>query len=113
MLNLFFCDYGSSLVPFQAVVPSKREFDIRAPWYLEELERGGPLEFVEEQADALQGQSFGTAGGLIVNDDRDMTWERTIPWLRSVTKLPIVLKGELRRVGCDIWLIFATRHSVR
>ncbi|KAL1707114.1 FMN-dependent dehydrogenase-domain-containing protein [Schizophyllum commune] len=85
--------YKALFLTVDAVVPSKREFDIRAPWYLEELERGGPLEFVEEQADALQGQSFGTAGGLIVNDDRDMTWERTIPWLRSVTRLPIVLKG--------------------
>ncbi|KAI5897639.1 uncharacterized protein SCHCODRAFT_02609854 [Schizophyllum commune H4-8] len=85
--------YKALFLTVDAVVPSKREFDIRAPWYLEELERGGPMEFVEEQADALQGQSFGTAGGLIVNDDRDMTWERTIPWLRSVTRLPIVLKG--------------------
>ena len=95
--------YKALFLTVDAVVPSKREFDIRAPWYLEELERGGPLEFVEEQADALQGQSFGTAGGLIVNDDRDMTWERTIPWLRSVTKLPIVLKGGLGGCGRGVF----------
>jgi len=35
----------------------------------------------------------GTAGAMVQNDDRDMTWEKTIPWLRSVTKLPIVIKG--------------------
>ncbi|TRM65727.1 FMN-dependent dehydrogenase-domain-containing protein [Schizophyllum amplum] len=85
--------YKAIFLTVDAVVPSKREFDIRAPWYLEDLERGAPSPFLEEQADSLQGTSFGTAGGLIVNDDRDMTWEKTIPWLRSVTKLPIVIKG--------------------
>ncbi|KAL1749052.1 FMN-dependent dehydrogenase-domain-containing protein [Schizophyllum fasciatum] len=85
--------YKALFLTVDAVVPAKREFDIRAPWYLEELERGEPAPFVEEQADSLQGTSFGTAGGLIVNDDRDMTWEKTIPWLRKVSKLPIVLKG--------------------
>ena len=36
---------------------------------------------------------LGTAGALIANADLDMTWEKTIPWLRSLTKLPIVIKG--------------------
>lgn len=55
----------------------------------------------------------GTAGALIANDDLNMTWKKvrvlafthlprysltlervqTIPWLRSITKLPIVIKG--------------------
>jgi L-lactate dehydrogenase (cytochrome) len=51
----------------------------------------------------------GTAGTLLASADLDMTWEKvgyhnynlpsaanifqTIPWLRGLTKLPIVLKG--------------------
>ncbi|OCH96537.1 hypothetical protein OBBRIDRAFT_765365 [Obba rivulosa] len=100
--------YNAIFLTVDAVVPSARERDIRAPFVLEDQEREA------EQQPAADGQQkstqetprkpsdvdeeanvnvFGTAGGLIQFDDIDMSWKRTIPWLRGVTKLPIVLKG--------------------
>ncbi|KIY45449.1 hypothetical protein FISHEDRAFT_49216 [Fistulina hepatica ATCC 64428] len=92
--------YKAIFLTVDAIVPGKREFDIRSPWYLEEQERGGPLEYVEEQTGTPDGNLLGTAGALISGTDQDMTWEKTIPWLRRVTKLPIVVKG----IECDALL---------
>ncbi|KAF8216084.1 FMN-dependent dehydrogenase-domain-containing protein [Mycena galopus ATCC 62051] len=72
--------------------------DIKSPWVIEDLESGAPK----------VRQLFGTAGALIVHDDRDMTWERTIPWLRRVTKLPIVVKG----VQCVVDAVLAAEAGV-
>ncbi|KAJ3517377.1 hypothetical protein NLJ89_g549 [Agrocybe chaxingu] len=86
--------YKAIFLTVDAIVAGNRERDVRSPWILEEQENG-PVYF-----DALGGTEktgevniFGTAGALIANDDRDMTWEKTIPWLRRITKLPIVIKG--------------------
>ncbi|CAA7266569.1 unnamed protein product [Cyclocybe aegerita] len=86
--------YKAIFLTVDAIVAGNRERDVRSPWILEEQENG-PVYF-----DVLKGTEqagevniFGTAGALIANDDRDMTWEKTIPWLRSMTKLPIVIKG--------------------
>ncbi|TFK76971.1 hypothetical protein BDN72DRAFT_807271 [Pluteus cervinus] len=84
--------YKAIFLTVDAVVPSNRERDIRSPWELEDIETGVPPVY-EEGPEAQDGSGLGTAGALIMNDDRDMTWEKTIPWLRSVTRLPIVLKG--------------------
>ncbi|KAJ7070901.1 FMN-dependent dehydrogenase-domain-containing protein [Mycena amicta] len=84
--------YKAIFLTVDAVVPGNREKDIRSPWVMEDLERGSPKLHIEGQEEAEE-SGLGTAGALIVNDDRDMTWETTIPWLRSVTKLPIVIKG--------------------
>ncbi|KAJ7293712.1 hypothetical protein C8J57DRAFT_1269730 [Mycena rebaudengoi] len=64
-----------------------------SPWVMEDLERGSPKVHIEGEGEEDGDTVFGTAGALIVNDDRNMTWEKTIPWLRSVSKLPIVIKG--------------------
>ncbi|THU91749.1 hypothetical protein K435DRAFT_968000 [Dendrothele bispora CBS 962.96] len=84
--------YKAIWLTVDAIVPGNRERDIKSPWILEEQEKP-PKYYTEGEGSADQANVFGTAGALIVNDDRDMTWERTIPWLRSVTKLPIVIKG--------------------
>ncbi|KAJ6575256.1 FMN-dependent dehydrogenase-domain-containing protein [Mycena capillaripes] len=85
--------YKAIFLTVDAVIPGNREKDIKSPWVMEDLERGSPKVHVEGAAEGDGDTVFGTAGGLIVNDDRDMTWEKTIPWLRGVTKLPIVIKG--------------------
>ncbi|KIK71153.1 hypothetical protein GYMLUDRAFT_33287 [Collybiopsis luxurians FD-317 M1] len=84
--------YKAIFLTVDAVVPSNRERDVRSPWVLEEQESGAKF-YVEGEGAADLNPGLGVAGALIVNDDRDMTWEKTIPWLRRVTKLPIVIKG--------------------
>ncbi|GLB36281.1 putative cytochrome b5 family protein [Lyophyllum shimeji] len=87
--------YRSIWLTVDALVPGNREKDIRSPWVLEEMESGQPEYHVDVADGVVEGgdAGLGTAGALIANDDRDMTWEKTIPWLRSITNLPIVLKG--------------------
>ncbi|KAL4268154.1 cytochrome b5 family protein [Pleurotus pulmonarius] len=88
--------YKAIFLTVDAVVPGNRERDIKSPWVLEDAEcrsTDSPRSFEDIERDEEEGNTLGTAGALIVNDDRDMTWERTIPWLRSCTKLPIVVKG--------------------
>ncbi|KAF9455693.1 FMN-dependent dehydrogenase-domain-containing protein [Collybia nuda] len=85
--------YKSIWLTVDAIVPGNREKDIKSPWILEDIERGTTVYEGSLEAVGGDGNVFGTAGALIANDDRDMTWEKTIPWLRSVTKLPIVIKG--------------------
>ncbi|EIW64799.1 uncharacterized protein TRAVEDRAFT_68523 [Trametes versicolor FP-101664 SS1] len=92
--------YSAIFLTVDAICAGNRERDIRAPFELEQQEReankadqptdapGKP-----EQEDGENVNLLGTAGALIANDDLDMTWEKTIPWLRSITKLPIVVKG--------------------
>ncbi|KAF8844046.1 hypothetical protein BDN67DRAFT_963536 [Paxillus ammoniavirescens] len=84
--------YKAIFLTVDALVPSNRELDTRAPHYLEDFEKGlNP----QHNSQTKEGETeiLGTAGGLIINNDVDMTWERTIPWIRGVTKLPIVIKG--------------------
>ena len=108
--------YSAIFLTVDAVVPGSRERDIKAPWVLEDREREvqekAPV--VGDPQDEAAGGILGTAGGLIIGNDADMTWEKvcahtralcsirqtglgqTIPWLRKATKLPIVIKGEYR-----------------
>ncbi|RDX56011.1 hypothetical protein OH76DRAFT_1427429 [Lentinus brumalis] len=92
--------YNAIFLTVDAIVAGNRERDIRAPFELEEQEREADQASDSADKSAKQEKEeggdvnlLGTAGALIANDDLDMTWERTIPWLRSVTKLPIVIKG--------------------
>ncbi|EJF66571.1 FMN-dependent dehydrogenase-domain-containing protein [Dichomitus squalens] len=96
--------YSAIFLTVDAVVPGNRERDIRAPFELEAQEREAEKVERADQADSPEapvqdkeekGETnlLGTAGALIANADLDMTWERTVPWLRSLTKLPIVIKG--------------------
>jgi L-lactate dehydrogenase (cytochrome) len=84
--------YKAIFLTVDAIVYGNRERDIKAPWVEEDMERGG--QEVDTKQEALGDVDLsGTAGALVQNDDRAMTWEKTIPWLRSLTKLPIVIKG--------------------
>ncbi|KAF5356309.1 hypothetical protein D9756_003883 [Leucocoprinus leucothites] len=85
--------YKAIFLTVDAIVAGNRERDIRNPWELEDEEKGAPTYWSENDASEKEVDGMGTAGALIANDDRDMTWEKTIPWLRGVTKLPIVIKG--------------------
>lgn len=69
--------YKAIFLTVDAVVPGNRERDIRSPWVLEQQENG-PVYYQPSTADIPQGEVniFGTAGALIANDDRDMTWEK-------------------------------------
>ncbi|KAM5538176.1 hypothetical protein V8D89_008063 [Ganoderma adspersum] len=84
--------YNAIFLTVDAIVAGNRERDVRAPFELEEQEREGTEDQVEKP-EKNDEDLLGTAGALVANDDLDMTWERTIPWLRSITKLPIVIKG--------------------
>ncbi|GJE85999.1 FMN-dependent alpha-hydroxy acid dehydrogenase family protein [Phanerochaete sordida] len=96
--------YKAIFLTVDAPFPGNRERDARSAWELEEIELAAEqgeekstaelpltkkkLEDVEEDVD-----TGGTASSYLANDDVDMTWDTTIPWLRSVTRLPILLKG--------------------
>jgi hypothetical protein len=89
--------YKAIFLTVDAPVPGNRERDARASWEVEELEaaaeEGGKsnaempmtskkMEDVEEDVD-----TGGTAGGLLANDDIDMTWDevrRTPVWGQSL-----------------------------
>jgi len=86
--------YKAIFLTVDAIVTGNRERDIRCPWILEDEENGGPTEFhVEDTTPSKPTNILGTAGTLTPNKDIDMTWETTIPWLRKISKLPIIIKG--------------------
>jgi L-lactate dehydrogenase (cytochrome) len=121
--------YNAIFLSVDAIVAGRRDRDIKAPLVLEDQEKEerkqrasveDPQEEEEEEEDTL-----GTSGGLVAGNDVDMTWERvgpcqgrgsprrltvsqTIPWLRRVTKLPIVIKGTVLPAPtsriCSEWL---------
>ncbi|PBK77212.1 cytochrome b2 [Armillaria solidipes] len=84
--------YKAIWLTVDAIVAGKREIDIKSPWELETIENGTPT--YHSDLDSLElVDETGTAGALVSKDDQNMTWEKTIPWLRSLTNLPIVIKG--------------------
>ncbi|PAV19486.1 cytochrome b2 [Pyrrhoderma noxium] len=91
--------YGAIFLTVDAPVVGHRERDIHAPFVLEDQEREAErLAGQDAQHDLPQGPEpdemvEGTAGALLSAVDRDLSWKKTIPWLRSVTRLPIVIKG--------------------
>ncbi|KAJ3558671.1 hypothetical protein NM688_g782 [Phlebia brevispora] len=97
--------YNAIFLTVDAVYLGNRERDIRSGWELNDLQQmrkegvkkgnSTPKELLRMQED-LEVEEVdlnGTSGALLLNDDVNMTWEKTIPWLRSVTKLPIGVKG--------------------
>jgi L-lactate dehydrogenase (cytochrome) len=74
--------YKAIWLTVDALVPGNREDDIRVPWVLEEQNRASQR---NESTDGLgDGIDFGgTAGAFVMNDDRDMTWDKacSIPHL--------------------------------
>ncbi|KAF9015295.1 FMN-dependent dehydrogenase-domain-containing protein [Cyathus striatus] len=87
--------YKAIFLTVDAIVPGNRERDIRSPWILEDEEAGSSPVWREGDNNIGGGEAnaFGTAGALVANDDRDMTWQKTIPWIRGITQLPLVIKG--------------------
>ncbi|TDL23321.1 hypothetical protein BD410DRAFT_839202 [Rickenella mellea] len=94
--------YRAIFLTVDALVAGNRERDIRAPFELAEQERVAAGEGegksetdmpMSQDEDGEEADGLGTAGALLKGIDMDMTWEKTIPWLRSITKLPIVIKG--------------------
>ncbi|CAL1696102.1 unnamed protein product [Somion occarium] len=97
--------YNAIFLTVDAIVAGNREKDVRAGWTEEDVEavaaeqqgkgRKGELPRKKTDMEELEFEvdTEGTAGALVANDDRNMTWNETIPWLRSVTKLPVVVKG--------------------
>ncbi|KAH9946806.1 FMN-dependent dehydrogenase-domain-containing protein [Amylocystis lapponica] len=93
--------YSAVFLTVDAPVLGNRERDIRAPFELEAQER--EAEAAEDPEGARKPQDAeglseepnlnGTVSAMLLNDDLDMTWTKTIPWLRSLTTLPIVVKG--------------------
>ncbi|KAG6910752.1 hypothetical protein DXG01_008284 [Tephrocybe rancida] len=105
--------YKAIWLTVDALVPGNREKDIRAPWILDEMESGKPEYHPETEDNVESGDAgFGTAGALVANDDRDMTWEKTIPWLRGITKLPLVIKG-IQTVEVDAAFTLIIQHLTR
>ena len=105
--------YNAIFLTVDAIVAGRRDRDIRAPFVLEDQEKGvmkqQPSVEEPQEEDEDEEDTLGTSGALVAEDDVDMTWERvgswsryrsgrltvsqTIPWLRKTTKLPIVIKG--------------------
>lgn len=70
--------YKAIIFTVDAIVAGHKERDIRSPWTLDDEEHGGPPVY-EEKAGSTPGSGanlFGTAGGLVTNGDKDMTWEK-------------------------------------
>jgi len=70
--------YKAIFLTVDAIVAGNRERDIRNPWQLEDEEKGTPT-YWSESDDLEEVDGMGTAGALIANDDRNMTWERVCP----------------------------------
>jgi len=70
--------YSAIFLTVDAVVPGSRERDIKAPWILEDQEREAQEKppAADNPQDEAAGGALGTAGGLIVGNDADMTWEK-------------------------------------
>ncbi|KAF7364023.1 hypothetical protein MSAN_01061000 [Mycena sanguinolenta] len=71
--------YKAIFLTVDALVLGNREKDMRSRWDAEEA--------------AMPAFAASGAGTMSAYADMDMSWERTIPWLRSITKLPLVIKG--------------------
>ncbi|EEB94393.1 hypothetical protein MPER_06798, partial [Moniliophthora perniciosa FA553] len=80
------------------------ERDVKTPWVLDEQENG-PQHHTDGEGSADTVNVFGTAGGLIVNDDRDMTWEK-------VSCIPLYLVGGLNKTrNLKDYTLVAANHK--
>ncbi|KAH7868466.1 FMN-dependent dehydrogenase-domain-containing protein [Lentinula edodes] len=84
--------YKAIFLTVDAVVVGNREKDVRSLWVMEEQE-GKTQYYVEGDPEATTNLSGSSAVNRRNVFDPDLSWKETIPWLRSITKLPIVLKG--------------------
>jgi L-lactate dehydrogenase (cytochrome) len=68
--------YKAIFLTVDALVPGNRELDIKAPYYLEDFENQGLSTQTNADADEGEANQLGSAGGLVVNNDANMTWEK-------------------------------------
>lgn len=102
--------YKAIFLTVDAVVVGNRERDVKSSWILE-AEEGITQYYAEGDAEGVT--NFLGTSSLHVNRnnalDAHMSWQVTIPWLRSITKLPIVLKGEQLNFVCTGSLYLISR----
>jgi hypothetical protein len=68
--------YRAICLTVDAIVPGNREKDIRAPWVIDDMEKAKDIAIEGSDVEAEKAINImGTAGALISNDDRDMTWK--------------------------------------
>ncbi|KAI0030647.1 FMN-dependent dehydrogenase-domain-containing protein [Vararia minispora EC-137] len=89
--------YKAIFLTVDALVAGNRERDNRALFEMEDMERAASDNLATKSGTRSNAAAMvaggGTAGFYLAGDDRDMTWGKTIPWLRGVTNLPLVIKG--------------------
>jgi len=111
--------YKAIFLTVDAIVAGNRERDIKSPWIEEARERkmrelkemeiskglrskdgGAGLADVPERKEDRDGgyvdekeEVGGLAGAMLKTADLDMSWVKTIPWIRKTSKLPLVIKG--------------------
>ena len=78
--------YNAIFLTVDAIVAGRRDRDIKAPFVLEDQEKGviKRQPSVEELEEEGEEDMLGTSGALVAEDDVDMTWERVGPWYGTV-----------------------------
>jgi isopentenyl diphosphate isomerase/L-lactate dehydrogenase-like FMN-dependent dehydrogenase len=76
------------VLTLDAPVPGKREDDERSKFIVEDT-----ADLVKDAGGAELKGGGGIGQSLFFGTDASLTWEKTLPWLRSQTDKPIVLKG--------------------
>ncbi|KAJ3716778.1 FMN-dependent dehydrogenase-domain-containing protein [Lentinula guzmanii] len=84
--------YKAIALTVDAVVVGNRERDVKSLWVLEQQE-GKTQVYFEWDPEATTNLFGSSAVNRRNAFDSDLSWKETIPWLRSITKLPIILKG--------------------
>lgn len=77
--------YKAICLTVDALAPGNRESDIKAPWVLERMEQVGNVDSADivrvpgdTEIEEEETNMGGTAGALISNVDKEMTWEKVI-----------------------------------
>jgi L-lactate dehydrogenase (cytochrome) len=77
--------YNAIFLTVDAIIPGRRDRDIKAPFVLKSQEgvinRKPPVEGPQEDE---EDDTLGTAGALVATNDADMTWERVGPSYSTV-----------------------------
>jgi isopentenyl diphosphate isomerase/L-lactate dehydrogenase-like FMN-dependent dehydrogenase len=76
------------VLTLDAPVPGKREDDERSKFIVEDT-----TSLVKDAGGHELKGGGGIGQSLFFGTDPSLTWKKTLPWLRSMTKKPIVLKG--------------------
>lgn len=86
--------YKAICLTVDAIVYGNRERDVRVPWVLEDMEKAGSVNDRVEGGDVVRQPDdqeeveevnlSGTAGALVGNDDRDLSWEVVHPSFPSL-----------------------------